>query len=311
MAAPLSHAVTGAYGFTGKHLARRLLDAGKTVITLTGSPDRPNPFGDTVKARPYRFGDIAAMAEELAGVEVLYNTYWVRFNHKLFSHADAVANTLALFKAASMAGVRRIVHVSITQADPASPLEYFRGKGELEEALRNSGLSYAILRPAVLFGPGDILVNNMAWTLRHFPVFGLFGKGDYRIQPIHVDDLAALMAEQGEGTENTLINAVGEEDYSYRELVELIGREIGKERPILPLPPFLGYLASLAIGKVMGDVFITRPEIKGLMADTLHAPGVRPIRGIRLSAWLRENRDSLGLSYASELARRKDRKMAY
>ena len=210
------HAVTGAYGYSGKYIARRLLDEGQVVITLTNSVSRANPFGDRIKPFPFHFDQPALLAERLKGVSVLYNTYWVRFNHRLFKHADAVRNTLTLFDAARKAGVQRVVHVSITNPSENSPLEYFRGKAALEKALAASAMSYAILRPAVLFGKEDILINNIAWILRRFPVFGVFGDGGYRLQPIHVDDLAALAVEQGKSHSNTIINAIGPETFTYR-----------------------------------------------------------------------------------------------
>ncbi len=306
------HAITGAFGFSGKYIAQRLLDAGEAVITLTNSPERPNPFKGRVKAFPFRFDNAQAMAESLAGVDVLYNTYWVRFNQQgLFGHAEAVKNTLTMFEAAKLAGVKRFVHVSITNADENSPLEYFRGKGQLELALKNSGLSYAIVRPAVLFGPEDILINNIAWTLRRFPLFGMFGDGSYHIQPIHVDDLAALMVEQGKSRENVTINAVGEEDYKYRDLVKMVRGKLGLRRLIMGMPPALGYLASRIVGKLVGDVFVTREEIEGLMANTLHAPGFPATGATRLSTWVEENKETVGRYYHSEMARRLDRSRRY
>ena len=305
------HAVTGAFGFTGKYITRRLLDAGETVITLTNSPDRPNPFGGKVKTFPFRFDDPGAMAESLAGVDVLYNTYWVRFNHGTFGHAEAVRNTEILFAAAKQAGVGRVVHVSIANANEHSSLEYFSGKGYLERVLGESGLSHAIVRPAVLFGPEDILINNIAWTLRRFPVFAMFGSGRYHIQPIHVDDMAKLMIEQGAARENAIVNALGPEDFTYAGLVEMMREKLGLPRPIMSVPPFFGYLASRVIGWFVGDVFVTREEIAGLMADTLHVPGAEPTGLTRLSQWVGENRNTLGRHYHGELVRRTDRTKAY
>ena len=310
MTAQIVHAVTGAFGFSGKYLARQLLDAGRKVVTYTNSPNRPNPFGGAVEARPFRFDDVDALAESMADVEVFYNTYWVRFNAQGFSHAGAVEHTLALFEAAKKAGVRRFVHISITNPDENSPLEYFSGKGFLERKLKESGLSHAILRPAVLFGKEDILINNIAWTLRHFPVYAMFGDGSYHIQPTFVEDLARLMVEQGQERENTLIQAVGEEDYTYLELVKMLRRELGLSRPIIGVPPTLGYWASVLVGKIMGDIFVTKEEIKGLMGDLLHAPGAG-ISGTRLSDWVRQNKDTLGKHYAGELPRRRDRTKDY
>ena len=167
----------------------------------------------------------------MRGAAVFYNTYWVRFNYGDFSHSAAVENTLKLFEACQKAGVGRVVHVSITNPSEDSPLEYFRGKARLERALAESGLSHAILRPTVLFGKEDILINNIAWCLRRFPVFGVFGDGNYRLQPIYVDDLAALAVKQGRERTNRIIDAIGPDTFTYRELVREISAIIGKPRP--------------------------------------------------------------------------------
>jgi NADH dehydrogenase len=309
MSTPI-HAVTGAYGYSGKYIARRLLDQGQTVITLTNSLSRANPFGDAVRAMPFDFDRPDLLAEHLQGVSVLYNTYWVRFNHRLFQHADAVRNSRTLIAAARQAGVRRIVHVSIANAAEDSPLEYFRGKAAVEKALIDSGISYAILRPAVLFGKEDILINNIAWTLRRLPVFGIFGNGNYRLQPIYVDDLAELAVGQGDNAESAIINAIGPETFTYRELVATIGRAIGCRRPIISVPPWFGYAASWLLGRIVGDVVVTRDEVRGLMAGLLCVDA--PANGrTALTAWVAAHAETLGRSYASELARRKDRGSAY
>lgn len=304
------HAVTGAFGYSGKYIARRLLAAGRRVITLTNSTDRANEFGGRLPIYPFHFDRSDELARSLAGVEVLYNTYWVRFNHPLFRHADAVRNTLILFDAAKRAGVRRIVHVSITNPAEDSPLEYFSGKARLERALIESGLSYAILRPTVLFGKEDILINNIAWLLRHLPVFGVFGDGSYRLQPIYVDDLAALAVAQGGSTANAIVEAIGPETFTYRELVETTGRLIGARRPVIGVPPLVGYWVGRLVGSLMGDVTITREEIAGLMAGLLYVDAP-PAGATKLTDWSAAHADTLGRRYTSELARRRDRVAAY
>jgi NADH dehydrogenase len=217
-------------------------------------------------------------------------------------------NTVTLFDAAKNAGVKRIIHISITNPSEDSHLEYFGGKAKLERALKETGLSYAILRPTVLFGKEDILINNIAWILRKSPVFGVFGDGRYRLQPIYVDDLAALAVEQGERTENTTVDAIGPETFTFEDLVKEIGIAIGKKRPIISVPPGLGYIAGSVIGRWVRDVFITREEIKGLMAELLYVDSP-PAGKTRLTDWMRRHGDSLGRQYASELARRGGRKM--
>jgi len=305
-----THTVTGAYGFSGKYLAKRLLERGLKVSTLTNSLSRENPFGDRVEAHAFDFDRPERLVESLGGTRVLYNTYWVRFDHRDFNHDLAVRNTKTLFDCARKADVERVVHVSITNPSLDSPLPYFRGKAELEKALVESGLSHAILRPAVLFGPEDILINNIAWMLRRFPIFGVFGDGSYGIQPIHVDDLAALAVEHGESTESVVIDAIGPESFTYRELVEKLGQIIGKTRPIVSLSPGTGYLFARSLGLCLRDVVITREEIAGLMAGLLAVESA-PTGTTSLTGWANEHSDSLGRTYASELGRRRDRTRAY
>ena len=300
------HAVTGAFGYSGRYIAQRLLDAGREVVTLTNASGRRDPFGGRVRAFPLSFDQRDKLIHALRGVSVLYNTYWVRFNHRLFTFRQAVDNTNILFDAAREAGVRRIVHVSITNPSARSHLEYFRGKADLERALEKSGIGYAILRPTVLFGKEDILINNIAWVLRHFPVFGVFGDGWYRLQPIYVDDLARLAVEQGQQADDVVIDAIGPETFTYRELVTTIGRLIGCARPVVPVPPMVAYYVALAAGKVLGDVVVTRDEIQGLMEGLLYVDA--PSAGTtRLTTWVAEHKSSLGMRYASELVRRRNR----
>lgn len=307
---PDLHIVTGAFGYSGRHIAARLLEAGCRVRTLTNSTTRRHPFGDRIQIFPYHFDDYPRLVDALRGAAVLYNTYWVRFNYGTFTFAEAVRNTRSLFRAAREAGVGRVVHVSITNPSLETELEYFRGKAQLEQALRASGLSHAIVRPAVLFGGDDILINNIAWLLRRFPVFAVFGDGRYRLQPIHVDDLARLVVDLGRERQDRVVEAIGPETFTYRELVTTIGEIIGKRRPILSVPPALGYLAGAAIGRLTGDVMITRDEIKGLMAGLLYVDAP-PAGTIRLTEWARDHADALGRRYASELARRANRTASY
>lgn len=299
------HVVTGAFGYTGNAIAHKLLQEGVKVRTLTNSKPVNARLAEQVEAHPLVFNHPQQLQQSLAGAKVLYNTYWVRFNYRNFSHKMAVENSKRLFDAAKAAGVERIVHVSITNPSVDSPFEYFRGKAELEDYLQNSGVSYAILRPAVFFGRADILINNIAWVLRTFPVYGLFGDGSYGIQPIHVDDFAELAIAAGKRTDNLTSDAIGPESFTFRELVEKLGEIIDCRRPIINLPPWLGLLVGKIVGSMTHDVVITREEIGGLMAGLL-AVDSSPVGKTKLTDWAMKHRDSLGVKYASELIRRQD-----
>ena len=301
-------AITGVLGYSGRYIAAEAGRRGWRVIGLTNSAGRlPNEAGYELRPLPW-----STQEEVLAGVDVLVNTYWVRFSysgagHAAFNHSEAVQNTLALFEAAKRAGVKRVVHTSITHPDATSELPYFRGKAELEEALKASGIPNSILRPAILFGdtPAEsILINNMAWSLRHLPAVATFGWGDYGLQPIHVQDFAELAMDEAEsGEPRRVVNAVGAETYSFREMWHLLARSMKLWRPVLPVPAGVGYAAARVLGALVGDVMLTRDEIAGLSQNRLAVAGAAE-GSRRLSNWLEAHASELGRSYASELARR-------
>jgi uncharacterized protein YbjT (DUF2867 family) len=296
------HAVTGALGFSGRHIAARLLARGDEVVNLTNHPDRRDPFGGRVVARPLDFADPAAIAASLDGVDTLFNTYWVRFPHAGATHADAVSNSRILFEAAASAGVHRVVHVSIANPDPASRWSYYRGKAQVEAALATSGLSHAILRPTVLFGDEPILVNSIAWLLRRLPVFAIPGDGRYAIQPVAVEDLASLALDAAAADGNPTWDAVGPEVLSFAELVEAVRAATGARARIVHLPQVAALVAASALGRVVGDTLLTREELEALSSGALVSREL-PRGRTKFGAWLRANGDRLGRDYLPEVAR--------
>jgi NADH dehydrogenase len=251
---------------------------------------------------PLVFHDLSQLARSLHGATTLYNTYWIRFPYGKLTFEVGVENSKRLFRAAHDAGVRKVVHLSITNASASSPLPYFRGKGHLEEWIRGSGLAYAIVRPTVVFGPEDILINNIAWCLRRFPVFAVPGKGEYRIQPIFVEDLAETAVRAGQGRVNTVVDAVGPEVYTFEGLVRLIAGKIGSPSGIVHVPPRVALWLTRLIGFAVNDRVLTWDEVAGLMANTLVSPNP-PAGETRLSDWLAANSHRVGARYASEFAR--------
>jgi NADH dehydrogenase len=299
-----THVVTGASGYTGRYITRRLLDGGAEVRSLTGHPDRPSPFERRVETYPYRFDDPDKLASSLEGADTLFNTYWIRFARGGLTHDRAVENLRTLFDAAKVAGVRRVVHISITNATEDSPSPYFRGKALAERALRESALSYAILRPTLIFGREDILLNNIAWMLRRFPVHPIAGSGEYRVQPISVDDLADIAIRLARESENVEIDAVGPEVFTYEDMVRLVRDKIGASAWLVHVSNSAAMLAARLMGLLVRDVVLTRDEIDGLTADLLVSKTGEPPPGTtRLSEWLDDNARLLGSKYASELMR--------
>jgi uncharacterized protein YbjT (DUF2867 family) len=296
--------VTGAFGYTGRYITRLLRDRGWRVRTLTNHPRVPDPFGGAVEVRPLDFSRVDELRASLRGADTLINTFWVRFAWGGETHETAVAHSKTLITAAKDQGVRRLVHVSITNPSSNSDLPYFRGKGQLEEFIRAAGISYAILRPTVLFGAEDILINNIAWVLRHLPVFGMPGLGRYRMQPVFVEDFAALAVESADGDTDIALDAVGPEIYTFAELLGTIKDIVHSRTMIVPLPPMAAWAAAKVIGTLMGDVMLTTDEVKGLMRNLL-VSNEPPTCATRLSEWLRLNADRIGAHYASELDRRR------
>jgi len=295
-------AVTGAFSYSGKYIAKRLLERGEEVFTLTNHPNRPDPFNGEIKAFPLNFANDAELIQSLRGADVLVNTYWIRFDKGSNTQPKAVENTKILVDAAAKAGVKRIVHISITNPSPASHLPYFWGKAANEKAVVDSGMSYAILRPTVLFGKEDILINNIAWLLRRLPVFGLPGNGSYKLSPVYVDDLAQMAVDSVYRTDSYIWDAVGPDEMTFKQTVELIAKTIGISRPLMPLPPRMALLAAQILSFFVKDVMLTPEEVDGLMANLLISK--EPARcTTSLRAWLEEHKTTVGKQYASELAR--------
>ncbi len=292
--------VTGAFSYTGKYITERLLEMGKNVMTFTGHPKRPHPFGRRVSVFPFNFEKPKELIKNLESADVLYNTYWIRFPHDMLTFEKAVEHTKTLIRAAEEAGIKRIVHVSVTNANENSPLPYFKGKGAIEKAIIDSKLSYAIIRPTLTFGIDDILINNISWLLRKSPVFAIPGTGEYELQPIFVEDLADIAIDAANKKESMIIDAAGPEVYTFEELVKLIAKKIQSKAMIIYLPPKAALSAAKVIGYMVKDVLLTKDEVDGLMSNLLISKE-KPRGKTGISDWLTQNADVVGTKHASEL----------
>lgn len=294
--------VTGAFGFTGRYIARRLLASGRRVTTLTRRPERNDEFGDLVKAIPYHFDNPRALVDSLRGVDTLYSTYWVRFEYGLTTFAKVVADATTLFECAEKAGVRRVVHTSVSNPSLDLPLPYFQGKARLEEALKETVSSYVILRPTLIFGVEDILINNIAYLLRRFPFFAVPGSGEYRVQPVYAGDVAEIAARVGEASENMVVDVAGPEIFTFNQLVRILAEGIGSRVKIVNVNPWVALKLSNLVGLIVDDVILTRDEMDGLMRDLLISADP-PAGHTSFSAWVADHASLLGMQYASEMER--------
>ena len=294
--------VTGSFGYIGCYITQQLLDAGWRVKTITTHVDKPNPFGEQVEAYLYNFERPVLLIDCLKGVDTLYNTYWVRFNYRAITFAQAVRNTRILFDCAAEAGIKHIVHISVTNPSLNSPLPYYQGKALQEEALKVCGVPYSIVRPTLVFGKEDILVNNIAWLIRKFPVFPIFGDGKYCVQPVYVRDLASIAVASTGQMESTPVDAIGPESYTFEEFARLIARTIGRTVAFVNIPATLGITFGKLIGLFLRDVLLTRDELIGLMSNLLTSKQ-KPNSDTRFSEWLARHKNMIGASYSSELAR--------
>lgn len=301
-------AVTGAFSYSGRAIARELTERGRRIRTLTGHPERARDAGGSIEVAGLEFSNPARLAESLEGVTTLYNTYWVRFPHGTTTHETGVANSRALFHAAQRAGVSRIVHVSITHPSTDSRYSYFRGKALVEQALAETDVSYAALRPAILFGGDGVLINNIAWLLRRLPVFAIAGDGTYRIRPIHVDDLARVMADAGapasDGSRkpDSIADAVGPDRPRFRELVDWIAEATGARSRVIHVPAFVVTPMSALLGVALRDVLLTKAELSAMMHGLADTEG-EATGHISIEKWIAEHGNDLGLTYANEIDR--------
>jgi uncharacterized protein YbjT (DUF2867 family) len=296
-------AVTGAFSYSGAAIAGELQRRGRHVRTLTAHPDRAPSSGSPVEVHPLDLTDGATLRRSLSGVDTLYNTYWVRFPQGGSTFESAVENSRALFAAAADAGVRRIVHLSITHPDTRSPYPYFRGKALVERDLLSTGVPCAIVRPAFLFGRAGVLINNIAWMARHLPVLAVGDGGGYRVRGIHVDDLARQCADLGEQEGNVIADAVGPESMPFRTLVARVRDAVASRAPIVSVPGWALTPLATALGSAMRDRLLTGDEYHA-MADGLADSDAPSSGGSRFTEWVTANADGLGRRYANDTRRR-------
>jgi len=313
MTKTVTAAITGANSYTGRYISKILLastDTNFKIRNLTNSPNRKHDLGEKAfETMPLAYHDTSQMAKILEGTDVLFNTYWVRYNdYKGITREQSIQNSKNIVDAAKMAGVKKIVYSSHTQTSLDSPLQYIRGKAEVEQYIRESGLEYGFVKPCCIFGdtPDEsIVINNISYFMRTFPVFPVSGDASsYHLQPVHVRDLAELMVDCATDPAKTSheVDAVGHK-FTVNELLTTIKDTLGLRRLIVNHVPIdVCYYGTKPIDLIFNDKFIERDDLL-LMSSGITCSLEPPTGKRKLTDFLEKYKDTIGRRYISSNAR--------
>lgn len=262
--------LTGASGFLGREVLRRLLAAGNEVVALSRSPRRAEVApgviqlaADVASPEWHSWSERCAAAIHLAGVIREMPRRGDSFDRSNRAGAESVV------MACRKSGIRRLVHISALGADRGAATAFLRSKWQAEEAVRRSGLAWTILRPSLIFGPGDRFSAAVAGALRRLPVFPVFGSGAYVLQPVSVAEVAdAVVAAVDIGAcAGEVVEIGGPEVITYIEAVRRTAAALGLRRSLVHVP--VG-LARFAVGVLqwLPHPPITRDQLTMLLAGS-------------------------------------------
>ena len=266
---PLLLLVGGAGGFVGRAVLPEL-DPDFRIRSVHRHP-APNegPRVEWVRADVSEVKDWTPL---LAGVDVVLNLAWYRWGSE--SKFQALHDGLRrLLDASQRSQVRRFLQVSVPPA-PASVeqgLPYLVYKRRLDAALERSGLSYRIVRPTMLFGPGDVLLSVMFRQMRRYGFFPMFGDGTYHVSPIAVSDLARVLRQESRGADLGVLDLGGPERFAYRELTDRMFELLGR-RPRYWTMSASGARRLTRVLVALGSSLLYPYEVEWLMSDLLGLP---------------------------------------
>jgi uncharacterized protein YbjT (DUF2867 family) len=269
--------VFGGTGFLGRRVVRHLLDHGYAVRVASRHPER----GESLfSANPSQLGLVQADIGEDASIRgalrdafaaVNAVSLYVEHGNQTF-HSVHVEAAERLARQARDAGVARLVHVSGIGADPASSSPYIRSRGEGEHVVRAAFPEATIIRCAVMFGPDDAFLTPLTGLLRRFPMFALFGGGNTRLQPAHVEDVGEAIARIISAPQpQALYELAGPRIYTYKELLETISNQLRVRRALVPVP-FGTWQALAYVAELLPRPPITRNQVELMRIDNISSP---------------------------------------
>jgi NADH dehydrogenase len=272
--------VIGATGFLGRHTVRALAKAGWRIKAASRHPARGfflRPLGSVGQIELVKCDvtDADSIGAAIRGSDAAVNLTGILFEKGQSFEDVQAAGAANVAEAAAAAGLSALVHVSAIGADPHSDSAYARTKAEGEEAVRRNFPNAVILRPSIVFGPEDSFFNKFAGMARYFPALPLIGGGKTRFQPVFVGNVAAAIAAglDNPAARGRTFELGGPGVYSFKELMEIILRQTGRERALIPLPFRLASIMAVFLQLLPGPV-LTMDQVRLLKKDNVAGPGV-------------------------------------
>lgn len=267
--------ITGATGFVGKHMARRLIDGGhqlKCLVTDSAGPgaNALRELGaDIVSGNILDANSVAAAAE---GAEIVIHLVGIIFQRRGATfEAIHVGGTMNALAAASVAGAKQYIHMSALGTGPDATSAYFQTKWAAEERVRASGLDYTIFRPSTIIGPGGEFIDMLLGQVRRSPLVPVIGNGNYRMQPVSVFDVAACFTNAINNPKaiNQVFELGGPDQMTYNEMMETIFQVMGKRRVRAHIPVFMVKPVAWLGEQVMAKPLLTTDQLKMLLHDNV------------------------------------------
>lgn len=232
-------AVTGASGFVGRNLLAALAGSGHDIRALVHTRRPDSAAGERLEYVPADVHDLPSLRKALAGVEVVYHLVGIIVETKKLTFERTVAEgTRNVVRAARDCGVKKIIYVSALGTSATSETKYFQTKWLAEEAIRTSGLDHVILRPSLIYGPGDQSLSRLHRLLKYSPLMPIVGDGRYRLQPIFIDDLVQVLvpALTETGASGRTIEMGGPEAFEFRQMTGIMKKVFNYRRLNIYIP---------------------------------------------------------------------------
>ncbi len=265
--------LTGASGYVGNYILRDLVKAGYEVNCLIrkGSEKKLRMKGKKIKIFYGDITDSAAVAKAMKGCKAVINLVAIRREHRKQTFENVIfGGTKNCVDAAKKHGIKRFIQMSVLGAKRNAETKFWQAKWEAEEYVRKSDLTYTIFRPSFIFSKEDISINEFARLIKKFPVFPIFGDGEYKSQPVYVEDVSAAFAKaiKLRDVENGIFEVGGPKKYTFNELIATLETLVNKKVVKLNVLLWIAY-PIVSLIQFLPNAPITMGELKMLTRDNV------------------------------------------